>query len=223
MGTNRSDNSNAFTNPSMNVGRKGTKLRNISPILQRLLNSESKKITYITRPTHKVSSTSHSSNNENKISKRYSNQGRFSPLTIIPLIGLVILNTIVFLVLSGYIIYAEISLTSYAPDPSKVIGLPSPIIAPKVQSSNMTSSMVDSMETVVTSNTNENMDVIQNVCNNNGAIIMSNLPSNVCVNAGRAFVKHFIPSKIWQTLVYVLSYKHSSSYTETEIETPRSI
>ena len=58
-------------------------------------------------------------------------------------------------------------MTSYAPDPSKVIGLPSPIVAPKVQSSNMTSSMVDSMETVVTSNTNENIDVIKNVCNNN--------------------------------------------------------
>ena len=83
--------------------------------------------------------------------------------------------------------------------------------------------MVDSMETVVTSNTNENIDVIKNVCNNNGAIIMSNLPSNMCVNAGRALVEHFIPSKIWQSLVYILTYTHSASNTETEIERPRSI
>ena len=79
------------------------------------------------------------------------------------------------------------------------------------------------METVVTSNTNEDNDIISNVCNNNGVIIMSALPVNLCVNAGRALVKNFVPRDVLQNIIYLITYKDWDNELETEIENPQSI
>ena len=85
----------------------------------------------------------------------------------------------------------------------------------------MTSNTIDSMETVVTQNINEDTDVIKNVCNNNGMIIQSALPSNVCINAGRALVNYLIPEKLLRTLIDILTYhKTKQKFLETVIERP---
>ena len=151
-------------------------------------------------------------------------KGRTFIFGIIPLIGLAVLNTIVFLALSGYIILSEMKLGSSITHISKGTVFPIPIFSPNVTSTNMTSNAVDSMETVVTENINENNDVIKNLCNNNGVIITStNSPTNICVTAGRALVKNFIPRKVLQDIIYILTYANQSSVLETGIESPNSI
>ena len=85
----------------------------------------------------------------------------------------------------------------------------------------MTSNTIDSMETVVTQNINEDTDVIKNVCNNNGVIIQSALPSNVCINAGRALVNYVMPEKLLQTIIDILTYHITKQKVlETVMERP---
>ena len=70
--------------------------------------------------------------------------------------------TIVFIALAGYIFFAELSTNGYISNQPKGISIiPSSIISPNITSTNMTSSVVESMETVVTSNTNENNEELE--------------------------------------------------------------
>ena len=153
-------------------------------------------------------------------------QARTSPLIIVPLVGLSILNVLVFM---GLLAYSQLSL--FAPplvsQEQKFLPLSKlPVIAPNVTSAstNSTSNQIESSETVVTSNTNSDTDVILNVCNNNGMIVASSLPVNVCVNPGRAFANHllsFLSDKALRDLTYYLTYnKVPWDMFETGIERP---
>ena len=223
MASNTNSDNDMITNSAVNAGGKRRRKRRVPAILQAPFhNTKESNI----NPTKVVDKKSHSNIfSENAFhTNAYRVRGRTFETTAAPLIGLVMLYTIVFIALAGYIFFAELSTNGYISNQPKGISIiPSSIISPNITSTNMTSSVVESMETVVTSNTNEDNDVISNICNNNGMIIMSALPVNVCVNAGRAFMDNFLPRNIAQNIIYYLAYKNPWSGTETEIERPSSI
>ena len=213
MASNTNSDNDMITNTAMNAGGRKRRKRMVSAILENPTITELPDSIY---PSRVISNSSSSDVKYDKNKHRLIESGRSFLFGLIPLVALSILNTLVFLGLSGYILYSEISVNK-----PKFLDIPSFSLLPNVTSTNMTSNTIDSMETVVTQNINEDTDVIKNVCNNNGVIIQSALPSNVCINAGRALVNYLIPEKLLRTLIDILTYhKTKQKFLETVIERP---
>ena len=222
MASNTNSDNDMITNSAMNAGGKRRKKRKAPVIFKNPTDNTKQGSIYPTKVLQK-------GKNEVEIEHRYSsNRTKLHERTfgagVVPMIGVVVLNAVVFLVLVGYILFTELNTSSTVSNQSKDISIiPNTFTLPNITSSNMTSSVVESMETVVTSNTNEDNDIISNVCNNNGVIIMSALPVNMCVNAGRALVNSFITREMLLNIFYSVIYKSKLNSPETEIENPNSL
>ena len=221
MASNTNSDNDMITNSAMNAGGKRRK-RRTAPVISNDPFHKTQQVIIPTKVFRKNFNTKiEFSRTHSKIHN--SSKERTFGVGVVPLIGLVILNTIVFLALLGYIAFVEFNTSSLVTNQSKDISIiPNSITFPNITSTNMTSSVVESMETVVTSNTNEDNDVISNVCNNNGVIIMSALPVNLCVNAGRALINNFVSREVLQNIYHLIVYKGLSNNVETGIENPNS-